>query len=310
MDLSSLVHKLGHQLVEIRERALKNILCKLEHNLISVVDLIQEKSLFVHLLEWFNFPAVTMKEEVLLLIQKLVKHALAAQWLHDMGAVDFFSQLRQNIEPNYQVLVDGILDGLFILPTEMPFDSLPLPEKLSWQTQDFTAIQQHNDLSAGFFQQDSSRLPPTEMQPEEAGAYHNKATCLKFSTFPWLTLTTTDKHVLSSNECSLRSKNHGLIWRSCQLLQDVVMEDFPAEIFLQRPKIVKILLSLLSLASEKDGQQHLAFQAASCLHHLSILLRSRLNFHRDPGFLSTKQGNECGQKYQVIKASTKILANL
>ncbi|CAI9537441.1 unnamed protein product, partial [Staurois parvus] len=40
---------------------------------------------------------------------------------------------------------------------------------------------------------------------------------------------------------------------------------------------------------EKDEQRHLAFQAASCLHHLSTLLRSRLNFHRDPGFLSTKQ---------------------
>ncbi|PIO38106.1 hypothetical protein AB205_0018800 [Aquarana catesbeiana] len=67
------------------------------------------------------------------------------------------------------------------------------------------------------------------------------------------------------------------------------MEDFPAEIFLQRPKIVKSLLSLLGLACEKDEQRHLAFQAASCLHHLSTLLRSRLNFHRDPGFLSTKQ---------------------
>ncbi|XP_072267604.1 rotatin isoform X2 [Pyxicephalus adspersus] len=258
MDLSSLINKLGHQLVEIRERALKNILCKLDHNLIGVVDLVQEKSLFVHLLEWFNFPAVPMKEEVLVLLQKLIKHSLAAQWLLDMGAVDFFSQLRPNIEPNLQVFVDGILDGLFLLPTESLNGPLSSPENKSWQGPDYPV-------------------------------YQGKATCLKFSTFPWLTLTTTDKHVLSSNECSLRSKKHGLIWRSCQLLQDVVMEDFPAEIFLQRPKIVKSLLSLLGLASEKDEQRHLAFQAVSCLHHLSTLLRSRLNFHRDPGFLSTKQ---------------------
>ncbi|XP_073487367.1 rotatin isoform X1 [Aquarana catesbeiana] len=288
MDLSSLVNKLGHQLVEIRERALKNILCKLDHNLIAVVDLVQEKSLFVHLLEWFNFPTVPMKEEVLLLLQKLIKHSLAAQWLLDMGAVDFFSQLRPNIEPNLQGFVDSILDGLFLLPAESPFGPLPSLENKAWQGQDYAAIQ-HCDDGSGYFQQDALRFQPAEIKPDETGVYQCKATCLKFSTFPWLTITSTDKHVLSSNECSLKSKNQGLIWRSCQLLQDVVMEDFPAEIFLQRPKIVKSLLSLLGLACEKDEQRHLAFQAASCLHHLSTLLRSRLNFHRDPGFLSTKQ---------------------
>ncbi|XP_069813939.1 rotatin [Dendropsophus ebraccatus] len=283
MDLSSLVKKLGHHLTEIRERTLRNILCKLDHNLLTPVDLIQEKSLFVCLLEWFNFPEVPMKEEVLQLLNKLVKYSVAAQWLIDMGAVDFFSQLRPNLEPNLQAIVDDILDGLFLLPTEMPCNS-------SWQTQDYPAIQQKDDVSVGYFQQDTLRHQPTEViQEETRGVHHGKTTCFKFSTFPWLTLTTTDKHVLSSNESSLRSKDHGLIWRSCHLLQDVVMEDFPSEIFLQRPKIVKSLLSLLSLAFEKDGQQHLAFQSAACLHRLCTLLRSRLNFHRDPGFLSTKQ---------------------
>lgn len=63
----------GHQLAEIRERALKNILCKVEHNLICCADLIQERLLFLHLLEWFNFPSVPMKEEVLSLLNRLVK---------------------------------------------------------------------------------------------------------------------------------------------------------------------------------------------------------------------------------------------
>ncbi|XP_069587085.1 rotatin [Ranitomeya imitator] len=282
MDLSSLVKKLGHHLVEIRERALKNILCKLDHNLLTPVDLIQEKSLFVCLLEWFNFPEVPMKEEVLQLLNKLVKYSVATQWLNDMGAVDFFSQLRPNVEPNLQAIVDDILDGLFLLPTEVPCNP-------SWQAQEHPAVQQNDNVPVGYFQQDTSRLQPTEMYQEENRVHHGKSACLKLSTFPWLTLTTTDKHVLSSNESSLRSKDHGLIWRSCHLLQDVVMEDFPSEIFLQRPKIVKSLLSLLSLAFEKDGQQHLAFQSASCLHRLCTLLRSRLNFHRDPSFLSTKQ---------------------
>ena len=39
---------------------------------------------------------------------------------------------------------------------------------------------------------------------------------------------------------SLRSSNHTLIWNTCELLKDVIMQDFPAEIFLQRPKIVQV----------------------------------------------------------------------
>lgn len=31
-------------------------------------------------------------------------------------------------------------------------------------------------------------------------AVHESVKCLKFSVFPWLTLTNTDRHILSSNE--------------------------------------------------------------------------------------------------------------
>lgn len=69
-----LIGKLGHQLAEIRERTLKNILCKTEHNLICCADLFQERLLFLHLLEWFSFLSVPMKEEALSLSNRLVKY--------------------------------------------------------------------------------------------------------------------------------------------------------------------------------------------------------------------------------------------
>lgn len=40
---------------------------------------------------------------------------------------------------------------------------------------------------------------------------------------------------------SLKSSNPNLIQTTCELLCDVIMQDFPAEIFLQRPQIVKVL---------------------------------------------------------------------
>ncbi|XP_067393592.1 rotatin [Emydura macquarii macquarii] len=289
MELAPLIKKLGHLLAEIRERALKNILCKLDHNLISYADLVQEKLLFLHLLEWFNFPIVPMKEEILNLVNNLVKHPSAVQQLVGIGAVEFFSQLRPNVDPKLQAVIDGILDGLFQLPSEIP-SSYPA---VSYQGQPLSSedkpVLPQEEIITGYFQQDRSKVQQMEILPKRP-AVNKTVKCLKFSTFPWLTLTTTDRHVLSSNESSLRSNNHSLIWSTCELLQDVIMQDFPAEIFLQRPKIVQSLLSLLKLAFGKDGKHRLALQAVSCLQQLCIFLRNRLNFHRDPGFFSIEQG--------------------
>ncbi|KAF7245226.1 Rotatin [Varanus komodoensis] len=263
LSLSPLIRKLRHQLTEIRERALKNILCKLDHNLITYADLVQEKLLFTGLLEWFNFPIVPMKEEVLNLVSNLVKHPSAVEQLVGIGAVDFFSQLRPNVDPNLQTVIDGILDGLFVLPPEMSSDYQAMPyqaEPLPTASYSGKFILLPQEAHAGYFQQEKSHLQETETPPNQlAGS-------------------------------SLRSKNHKLIWNTCELLQDVIMQDFPAEIFLQRPKIVQSLFSLTTLALGGDGQHRLALQAILCLQQLCVLLRNRLNFHRDPSFVSSEPG--------------------
>ncbi|XP_038186060.1 rotatin isoform X2 [Arvicola amphibius] len=281
MVLAGLIRKLGHQLVEIRERALKSILCKIEHNLICYADLIQERLLFLHLLEWFNFPSVPMKEEVLNLLSRLVKYSPAAQHLIDLGAVEFLSKLRPNVEPALQAEIDGILDGLFVLPSEVPVLC-----SVTYQTDQIELPQQHEVLT-GYFPQDKSNIQQMEVPPGPVG--NPTVKWLKFSVFPWLPLTTTDRHVLSSNESSLRSSNHNLIWNTCELLKDVIMQDFPAEIFLQRPKIVQGLLCLVKLAFGGDGKHRVALQSVSCLQQLCTCLRNRLNFYRDPNLFSNKQ---------------------
>lgn len=48
----------------------------------------------------------------------LFQYPPAVQHLVDLGAVEFLSKLRSNVEPNLQAEIDGILDGLFILPSE------------------------------------------------------------------------------------------------------------------------------------------------------------------------------------------------
>uniref|UniRef100_A0A3Q2X1X5 Rotatin n=1 Tax=Haplochromis burtoni TaxID=8153 RepID=A0A3Q2X1X5_HAPBU len=264
MDLSSIIRKMGHSLVEIRVRALKSILCKLDLSLISVHDIVQEKMLFVYLLEWFNFPEVPMKEEALELLLTLSKHPSAAQMLRDVGAVDFLTQLSPNVEPSLRAVIDGTLDQLFHLP-----ELLPTQEGLP---------------KMGYFHKsmpNNMDIPPHKI--------HESVRCLKFSVFPWLTLTNTDRHILSSNENSLGSSNPNLVRTTCELLCDVIMQDFPAEIFLQRPGIVKSLLSLLRLGPGKEESGYIYLSALSCLRQLCVGLRRRLRFHQDPSFYSAKQ---------------------
>uniref|UniRef100_A0A8C4I6H0 Rotatin n=1 Tax=Dicentrarchus labrax TaxID=13489 RepID=A0A8C4I6H0_DICLA len=255
----------SHSLVEIRVRALKSILCKLDHSLVSVSDIVQEKMLFVYLLEWFNFPEVPMQEEVLELLSTLSKHPSAAQMLRDVGAVDFLTQLSPNVEPRLRAVIDGTLDQLFELPELLPSHAM---------------VYSHGQRTT---------TPTGVASQSQIIVLHESVRCLKFSVFPWLTLTNTDRHILSSNESSLRSSNPNLVRTTCELLCDVIMQDFPAEIFLQRPSIVKNLLSLLRLGSGKGEASYLHLQALSCLRQLCVGLRRRLRFHQDPSFYSTKQ---------------------
>lgn len=282
MELSPLIKKIGHSLVEIRVRALKNIRSKLDHDIIAVPDLVQEKMLFVFLLEWFNFPEVPMQEEVLDLISMLSKHPTGAQMLREVGAVEFLTQLSPNVDLRLRTTVDGIFDQLFHLPEALP----SCPPTTSYEPHSVPALQTEEDSSArGYFQ--CSKPKSTDALTPRV-SFITSVRCLKFSVFPWLSLNTTDRHILSSNESSLRSGNHNLVRTTCELLRDVIMQDFPAEIFLQRPSTVQSLLSLLGLNVDGDVS-YLTLQALACLEQLCRNLRSRLRFYRDPSFCSAKQ---------------------
>ncbi|KAF4024982.1 hypothetical protein G4228_016969 [Cervus hanglu yarkandensis] len=98
-----------------------------------------------------------MKDEVLGLLSRLVKYPPAVQHLVDLGAVEFLSKLRPNVEPNLQAEIDGILDGLFSLPSEVPemYSS-------SYQTSQ-TELPQQPEILTGYFPQDKSTLPQMEI---------------------------------------------------------------------------------------------------------------------------------------------------
>lgn len=72
-SFSTLISKLGHPVEEIRLRALESLQAKFDLKLISDVDILQYKYLYIKLLEWFNFPSPPKREIVLDIILKLSK---------------------------------------------------------------------------------------------------------------------------------------------------------------------------------------------------------------------------------------------
>ncbi|ESO98430.1 hypothetical protein LOTGIDRAFT_231452 [Lottia gigantea] len=308
VDFQGLFRKLGHNLEEIRVRALENILSKLKHNLICEADLIHERHLFIRLLEWFNFPKSTQHETVLNLIRDLSQHTSAIEILQGIGGVEFLSQLRSNITLSLQPIIDQILENILRLPTASTNQHAPECIYHRPATDSANVTQQSVQSSCTSH---SNRSTPTNITQQTVVVNTDKIDVLeepqpryftngdpldignapptgfRLTAFPWLPLTPTDRHVLESTNKSLQSRDAKMLASSCEFLSDVVFQDFPSEIFLQRPQVVKSLWSLLQ--PSKDKKYDLSTQAAETLCDLSRCLRSRIQFYHDPALYTPKQ---------------------
>lgn len=63
---------------------------------------------------------------------------------------------------------------------------------------------------------------------------------IKWLIMPWQPLVTSDKGVLTAVEEALNDTDINHILHTCQFITNVMMQDFPAEVFLQRPAIITV----------------------------------------------------------------------
>ncbi|WAR12035.1 RTTN-like protein, partial [Mya arenaria] len=263
-----------HHLDEIRVRALENILSKLEHKLICDSDLVQERHLFIRLLEWFNYPKSSRHSDVLNLLCRLLEVLENCMRLPDVDigldhAPECIYQRHNHTETTVDTIATRHTQDYSLAP------STNVPSEHGARLPDY------REPPLGFFEGCQGDLGQQPMTPGPGG--HPTAadlglegsSCFRMTIFPWLSLTPTDRHVLSSTNSM------------CEFLSDVVFQDFPAEIFLQRPNIVKNLLSLLSGPIKEGGVARL--QAVRTLADYVTCLRSRIRCHQDPNFYTAKQ---------------------
>ena len=64
---------------------------------------------------------------------------------------------------------------------------------------------------------------------------------------PWLSLSASDRHILSVTASRLQSRSFSLVSKSCEFLRNVLFKDFPAEIFLHRPNVLQVKYNLIYL---------------------------------------------------------------
>lgn len=136
--------------------------------------------------------------------------------------------------------------------------------------------------------------------PSETGTPLSRKTerAIRWLVMPWQPLVSSDRGVLSAIEEALNnSADIGLIVRTCEFVTNVMLQDFPAEVFLQRPSIVTILQNLLEtcIQDPKVDVCHLIPVILRTFNKLTRSLRFRIYYYCDPGIANRRQKNLSGQ---------------
>ncbi|CAF1083476.1 unnamed protein product [Rotaria sp. Silwood1] len=333
-SFSTLISKLGHPVEEIRLRALENLQAKFDLKIISDIDILQYKYLYIKLLEWFNFPSPPKRDIVLDIILKLSKNESAAYNLHSIGAVDFLNALRIDLIPELERRVDQILENIlsqhFMTQStsnlsrsnssscQLVRSNIQTESRNStiFQSPIFNLSQQQTDLS--FHRHDITNsvvqnwsnqsgmkgILKTTTAPSICNLLsttednQNGSICQFITLFPLIFLTQSDRTVLTNLENALLSRDDpSIVISHCHFLSNVVLNDFPAELFLQRSFIVKRLLALLN-----ENDDDLIKASLSCLKDYSVNLQRRIKILRDPAcFCPNHHLNKERLKEQILE---------
>ncbi|XP_075245046.1 rotatin-like [Convolutriloba macropyga] len=322
-DVKPLIEKLSHSLEDVRVPALRSLLSKLELSLITVEDLCQEKLLFVKLLEWFNYENVTNEDLVFNLLNKLVSNRASADILLRIGAVDFFSQLRPNVQEKFLPEVDSLIHKLLTVPDVIEIDpeinfsrnqvnvnnNTTLVNLVSNERQRFEEATEAINERHNFTNRSNIATVQFE-QLNQSSEYIGDVGFIDFLYFPWRPLTHSDKTVLESAKSSLIGGNSSIVILSCKFINDVLFSDFPAEVFLQHPSIVEELFELIKVRQRKNWDLHL--EPLNALITLTENLLKRFSVMNDPHYHTPSllnHGHALGTSY-ANKASSSVVEDL
>ncbi|XP_032667797.1 rotatin isoform X2 [Odontomachus brunneus] len=308
------VEKLGHTIEEIRLRALDNIISKYDFGFGCDCDAVK-KEIILRLFNLFSFEAIPQPEKVLNLLLKLVQDSKS--YLNAFGKLRFqneLHELRRKISPEWHTKLNKIEEAVlragksgtnklnahikdFATNTSLEHD------KYKPQTRNYSKYK-NKDYGRESYEELSTThhltsvldntIPFDITLEHESDARISKTTegGIKWLVMPWQPLVTSDKGVLTAVEEALNNNiDTNLILHTCQFITNVMMQDFPAEVFLQRPVIIMILHGLLKSSTDvsKTKVACVVPTVLKTLRKLTRSLRFRIYYYCEPCVANKKQ---------------------
>ncbi|XP_044758408.1 rotatin [Coccinella septempunctata] len=292
----SLIDKLGHNISEIRERALISLLSKIDNGYRFENNLAQSKNMLTKLFEWFLFDPCPHEEMVLALIKRILLTDSGSILINHYGPNTIKKELKQVkdcVEPHYQSLVQDLFDIVDAFKEQEVVPPLVSDVPLSYRSGQSSRTKSANDRTATSFGGYISKGPSVEMEggnPKETFTvernskssppiHPNVDDLLPNYVFRWQPLIEADRQVLNTLENSLRNPPQpSELLHSCEFFTDVLLHDFPAEVFLQRPTIVLLLQDILLCTLST----RVSASVLNCLTHLTKALVQRIGHCNDP----------------------------
>ncbi|XP_017766173.1 PREDICTED: rotatin [Eufriesea mexicana] len=281
------VKKLSHNIEEIRLRALNNIISKYDLGFGCDCDAVK-KELITKLFNWFSFEAFSQTEKVLDLLLRLLKTDDKSH-LNAFGKLRFqneLHELRRKLGSEWYEKINEIeeivLNSDKIQTTSSKSETIKLFEICCKKILYFLIRMIYSTVPFDLTLECGDGTPISKAT--EGG--------IKWLIMPWQPLVTSDRGVLAAVEEALNnSLDTNLILHTCQFITNVMMQDFPAEVFLQRPAIVSILHNLLesSINTSSANFRSIVPMVLKTLHKLTRSLRLRIYYYCEPCIANKKQ---------------------
>lgn len=278
----------GHSIEEIRIRALASVISKYNLQLVDEKNLENTKQLLNKLLDWFDFNTHPEEEKVLKLMLKILQYKNADLILKEIGVVDIkrrIELIETKVNPKYLPLVLNIKQCILNIEKD--------PDGILGCNKAYNEVQV---INYNIKPEESTTSCTDVSNTEESSQIKEDEDCkiikeitnkplFKLEYFPWQSLVKSDRHVLSSIYDGLRYiDNKNSILQSCQFFTDVVLKDFPTEIFLQRPLIIQTFFELLEC-----NQEEIRIPVLNCIIETVKALKFRFKFSLDVSVCSFKQ---------------------
>ena len=190
--------------------------------------------------------------------------------------MEFLSQLRSHVDPSCQEAIDQILENLLKLPPSMLKSHTTINDSTQTETRrlsshsydsfnnyDSSPAPNHTHLPLQYSQQvfaDSDQILSVTMptnsthsftipsestqQSDNSHVTTSSESGIERELFPWLQISTVDHHVLTTTAHRLESDDKSCFIITCSFVENVLLNDFPPQLFLQRPAVLQVRKNL------------------------------------------------------------------